>query len=118
MVVKRQGGREEFDREKLLRSMTVACRKRPVPMEAVKAAADRVEREAYDQGESEISTADIGEQVLGELLGLDKVAFVRFASVYREFDDPAQFAEIVKSIQPRVRRAKPPVAEERAKASL
>ena len=106
MVVKRSGGREEYDREKLLRSISLACRKRPVPVEAVRAVVDRVEREAYDQGEAEITSAELGESVLAELLELDKVAFVRFASVYREFDDPAQFAEIVRSIKPPVRRAK------------
>lgn len=106
MVVKRSGGREEYDREKLLRSISLACRKRPVSVEAIRGVVDRVERDAYDQGEAEITSAQLGENVLEELLDLDKVAFVRFASVYREFDDPAQFAEIVKSIKPRTKKAK------------
>ncbi|MBX3111691.1 MAG: transcriptional regulator NrdR [Fimbriimonadaceae bacterium] len=106
VVVKRSGAREEFDREKLVRSISLACRKRPVGVDAVRAVVARVEREAYDRGDAEIGSAQLGENVLEELLDLDKVAFVRFASVYREFDDPAQFAEIVRSIKPRAKRAR------------
>lgn len=106
VVVKRSGAREEFDREKLVRSISLACRKRPVGVDAVRAVVARVEREAYDRGDAEIGSAQLGESVLEELLDLDKVAFVRFASVYREFDDPAQFAEIVRSIKPRAKRTR------------
>ncbi len=95
MVVKRDGRREPFDRTKVLRGMTVACEKRPVPTEMLNAAVDRIERTVYDRGELEIESREIGEMVMNELRHIDQVAYVRFASVYRQFEDVGQFKEIV-----------------------
>ncbi|MBS1715092.1 MAG: transcriptional repressor NrdR [Armatimonadetes bacterium] len=94
-VVKRSGEREEFDREKVLTGMVTACHKRPVTLEALREAAQRVERDLFDLSDDEVPSSEVGDRVMRELHGLDPVAFVRFASVYREFDDPAEFARIV-----------------------
>lgn len=94
-VVKRGGAREEFSREKCLNSMLVACRKRPVGIEHLKEAALRVERSLFQDFEDEVTTATIGELVMETLRELDTVAYVRFASVYREFGSPEDFAEIL-----------------------
>ena len=95
MVVKRDGRREPFDRTKALRGMMVACEKRPVPMEILESAVDTIERAVYDKGDMEIASSDIGEMVADELHKIDMVAYVRFASVYRQFEDVGQFKEIV-----------------------
>lgn len=95
MVVKRDGRREPFDRHKVLRSMTVACEKRPVPMDVLESMTDAVEREVFEAGVTEIDSADIGEKVMEALRRVDQVAYVRFASVYRQFEDVGQFKEIV-----------------------
>lgn len=96
-VVKRNGLREDFDREKALRSMTVACRKRPVAMGALRNAVGEVERELFDLCVSEVPSSEIGERIMTRLLQLDTVAYVRFASVYREFETLADFREIVET---------------------
>jgi len=95
MVVKNDGRREPFDRTKVLRGMIVACEKRPVAMETLEAAADEIERSVYDLGEREIESQRIGEMVVDSLRKVDQVAYVRFASVYRQFEDVGQFKEIV-----------------------
>ena len=95
MVVKRDGRREPFDREKVLRGMIVACEKRPVGMDTLEAAADGIERAVYDSGSHEIDSGTIGEMVVEALRKVDQVAYVRFASVYRQFEDVGQFKEIV-----------------------
>ena len=104
MVVKRDGRREPFDRAKVLRGMTVACEKRPVPTETLNAAVDRIERTVYDRGELEIESSEIGEMVMEELRHIDQVAYVRFASVYRQFEDVGQFKEIVEVLGGRKKR--------------
>jgi transcriptional repressor NrdR len=104
MVVKRDGRREPFDRAKVLRGMTVACEKRPVPTETLNAAVDRIERTVYDRGELEIESREIGEMVMEELRHIDQVAYVRFASVYRQFEDVGQFKEIVDVLDGREQR--------------
>ena len=104
MVVKRDGRREPFDRAKVLRGMTVACEKRPVPTETLNAAVDRIERTVYDRGELEIESSEIGEMVMEELRHIDQVAYVRFASVYRQFEDVGQFKEIVDVLGGRKKR--------------
>lgn len=96
-VIKRDGTREEFDREKALKSMTVACRKRPVSIDAMRGAVGEVERELFDLCEPEVASQEIGERIMGRLLRLDTVAYVRFASVYREFETLADFREIVET---------------------
>jgi transcriptional repressor NrdR len=98
-VVKRSGIREEFVRDKVLVGMVTACRKRPVPHEVLRDAAERIERELFDLCEPEILSTEIGERVMVTLLKIDKVAYVRFASVYQEFDSPAEFKEIVDTVR-------------------
>ena len=98
-VVKRSGGREDFDREKVLNGMVTACRKRPVALDDLREAALRVERDLFDICDDEVPSSEVGDRVMRELLGLDPVAFVRFASVYREFEDPEEFAETVRRMR-------------------
>jgi transcriptional repressor NrdR len=91
MVVKKDGRRERFDRQKLVGGLLKACEKRPVRVSALEAVADRIEAALQERPEREISTEEIGQQVMHELKHLDKVAFVRFASVYRNFRDIDEF---------------------------
>jgi transcriptional repressor NrdR len=91
MVVKKDGTRERFDRHKLVAGLLKACEKRPVSVAAVEEVADRVESTLQERPEREMSTHDIGAFVMGELKRLDKVAYVRFASVYRHFRDIGEF---------------------------
>ena len=95
MVVKRDGRREPFDRTKVLRGMIVACEKRPVGMDVLEAITDEIERMVYDAGVREIESEQMGEMVADALRGVDQVAYVRFASVYRQFEDVGQFKEII-----------------------
>jgi transcriptional repressor NrdR len=99
-IIKRGGGRAEYDREKLLGSMQLALRKRPVPREAVDEAISRIEDKLLSSAQREIKSEKIGELVMRELKRLDKVAYIRFASVYRSFEDVDEFAEVVKEIRP------------------
>ncbi len=93
MVKKRDGKREPFDREKVLRSLLIACKKRPVSAEAVEAQVGELERELALSGEREVASQVIGERVMQRLKALDEVAYVRFASVYRSFRDVGDFIE-------------------------
>lgn len=95
MVVKSDGTRQEFDRKKLLVGLRKACEKRPVSAKALEAVIDRVEQSLHEKEEREISTQEIGSVVMSELRGLDQVAYVRFASVYRRFEDLDAFMEEV-----------------------
>jgi len=87
MVVKKDGKRALFDRQKLIRSMEIACQKRPVSQEQLEKAASEVETELRSSIDKEITTVTIGELVMSKLKQLDHVAYIRFASVYREFQD-------------------------------
>jgi transcriptional repressor NrdR len=98
MVVKKDGRREPFSRAKILKGMATACEKRPVSTATLEAIADEVERAAYSRGGREINSREIGEMVMEALRGLDQVAYVRFASVYRDFQDIDQFKEIVEGL--------------------
>lgn len=98
-VVKRNGARQEFDREKIFASMELACRKRRVPVESVREAAERAERELYAEYEDEVTTSAIGQVVMQQLAQLDVVAYIRFASVYREFESVTDFQRIVDETQ-------------------
>ena len=98
-VVKRDGAREEFSRDKCLSSMLIACRKRPVSVEELRAATERIERDLFQEFEDEAPTRAIGERVMHELHNLDTVAYVRFASVYREFETVQDFASIVEEME-------------------
>jgi transcriptional repressor NrdR len=98
MVVKKDGTRERFDRQKLIGGLLKACEKRPVSVAALEGVADRVESALQDRQEREMSTADIGGFVMAELKTLDKVAYVRFASVYRHFRDIGEFMSELKDL--------------------
>jgi transcriptional repressor NrdR len=91
MVVKKDGRRERFERQKLVSGLLKACEKRPVRVAALEAIADKVESSLQDKPEREITAEDIGAYVMKELRHLDQVAFVRFASVYRNFRDLDEF---------------------------
>jgi transcriptional repressor NrdR len=91
MVVKKDGRRERFERQKLVAGLLKACEKRPVRVASLEAIADKVEAALQEKPEREISTDDIGAYVMRELRHLDQVAFVRFASVYRNFRDIDEF---------------------------
>lgn len=93
VVVKRDGRRVAFDRNKILGGLIRACEKRPVPMSTLEALADDVEREVRNTMEKEVSSTAIGEIVMDRLRNLDEVAYVRFASVYRQFKDINRFRE-------------------------
>ena len=93
MVVKKDGRRERFERQKLVAGLLKACEKRPVRVAALEAIADRVEATLQEKAEREISTEEVGAFVMQELKQLDKVAFVRFASVYRNFRDLDEFKD-------------------------
>jgi transcriptional repressor NrdR len=98
MVVKKDGTRERFDRQKLIGGLLRACEKRPVSLGAVEGIADRVESTLQERPEREIASAEIGEFVMDELKKLDKVAYVRFASVYRHFRDISEFMSELKDL--------------------
>jgi transcriptional repressor NrdR len=93
MVVKKDGRRERFERQKLVAGLLKACEKRPVGVPAVEAIADGIETVLQEKPEREMSTTEIGAQVMRDLEQLDKVAFVRFASVYRNFRDLDEFKD-------------------------
>ncbi|HET7434927.1 MAG TPA: transcriptional regulator NrdR [Thermoanaerobaculia bacterium] len=92
-VVKRDERREPFDREKLMRGLQIACRKRPVPQAQLDGIADAIESRMQESGEREISSQDLGTMVMDRLRDLDPVAYVRFASVYRRFEDVDAFVK-------------------------
>jgi transcriptional repressor NrdR len=98
MVIKKDGTRERFERQKLVAGLLTACEKRPVSVAAIDAVADRVESMLQERPEKEIPTADIGAFVMQELKHLDKVAYVRFASVYRHFRDIGEFMNELKDL--------------------
>jgi transcriptional repressor NrdR len=98
MVVKKDGSRERFDRQKLIGGLLKACEKRPVSLAAVERVADRIEATLQERPEREIATAEIGQSVMEELKALDKVAYVRFASVYRHFRDIGEFMSELKDL--------------------
>ncbi len=105
VVVKKDGRREAFDVEKLVASMAIACRKRPVPTAVVRSAAEEIERELSEQPDSEVPSSVLGEMVLDALHGIDPVAYVRFASVYHEFDNPEEFGAWVSRVRARKKGA-------------
>jgi transcriptional repressor NrdR len=98
MVIKKDGRREHLDRLKILAGLKKACEKRPVSMDTLDAVAARIEKKFQESGETEIPSQAIGEAVMAELYHLDQVAYVRFASVYREFKDLNQFMSELKGL--------------------
>jgi transcriptional repressor NrdR len=98
MVVKKDGTRERFDRRKAIAGMLKACEKRPVSVAALEAVANRVEAALHERPDKEMSTEEVGAFVMDELKALDTVAYVRFASVYRDFRDIGEFMEELKGL--------------------
>ncbi|KPJ53433.1 hypothetical protein AMJ39_04640 [candidate division TA06 bacterium DG_24] len=98
MVVKRDGRREPFDREKLLAGIVTACRKRPVSMDDIEAMVNEIEAELSNPSVSEVTSLEIGEKVMERLRRVDEVSYVRFASVYRKFRDTSEFMEELKGL--------------------
>lgn len=91
MVIKKDGSRQTFDKTKILAGILKACEKRPVSIEALREFVDDVERRVYESVDKEITTSQIGEMVMEKLIDLDQVAYVRFASVYKDFKDIHSF---------------------------
>ncbi len=100
MVIKKDGSRQQYDREKLMRGILKACQKRPVTKAQMDDLLSDIEKELYDQQEDEVSSMTIGEMVVERLIDIDEVAYIRFASVYRDFDDVDSFMAELKRIRP------------------
>lgn len=98
LVIKKDGRREPFSRDKILNGLLRACEKRPIPAEKLHAIVDAIENDLMRQGADEVQSSVIGERVMEELHRLDEVAYVRFASVYRHFKDLNQFLEELRSL--------------------
>jgi transcriptional repressor NrdR len=98
VVAKKDGRRESFDRNKILVGLKKACEKRPISIGTIEAVTDRIEKRIQEMGETEIESRVVGEEVMRELHQLDQVAYVRFASVYREFKDIDQFMDELKTL--------------------
>jgi transcriptional repressor NrdR len=98
MLIKKDGRREPFDRGKVLAGLKKACEKRPISIATLETVADRIEKRIQERGETEVQSRVVGEEIMAELRQLDQVAYVRFASVYREFKDVAQFMDEVKGL--------------------
>lgn len=94
-IVKADGSRQPFEREKLIRSMSIALRKRPVTPEQIEKIADSIQRQLETMGDTEITTSIVGEKVMRALAGLDQVAYVRYASVYKDFRETSDFNEFL-----------------------
>jgi len=99
MVIKRGGGKQAFDRDKLLRGLQLACRKRPVRREQLDAVVQQVEQWSATRGDREIYAAEIGDRVMHHLHMLDEVAYVRFVSVYRSFESVAEFSALLHEME-------------------
>ncbi len=102
-VIKKDGSREPFQREKIFKGIVKACEKRSIPMSLIQDTVSEIEKEVQSRYEDEVSSREIGELVVSHLKKVDKVAYVRFASVYREFKDVKEF---MKEIKPILRRPK------------
>lgn len=98
MVVKKDGRRESFDRTKILVGLKKACEKRPISTATIEDVTDHIEKRIQEMGETEIESRIVGEELMKELHQLDQVAYVRFASVYREFKDIDQFMDELKTL--------------------
>ena len=98
VVVKKDGRRESFDRSKILAGLKKACEKRPISTATIEMVTDRIEKRIQEMGETEIESRIVGEELMKELHQLDQVAYVRFASVYREFKDIDQFMDELRTL--------------------
>lgn len=107
LIVKKDGRREAFDRDKLIAGLMKACEKRPVSVDELESLVSQVEKQLQDSGEKEVPASVVGEAVMKGLQGLDEVAYVRFASVYRSFKDVGEFLNELRELvdtQPRPRQ--------------
>lgn len=107
LVIKKNGDREEFDREKILRGLIRSAEKRPVTMEQMVQIVDNVENRVRSLGENEVSTTLIGEYVMEDLADLDEIAYIRFASVYRQFKDMGVFLKELQDIVDKAKTSDP-----------
>ena len=98
VVVKKDGRREQFNREKILSGLKKACEKRPISIDVLEGIVAEIEKELLEEGLREVGSKRIGEMVMNKLKKLDKVAYVRFASVYREFQDVGEFTEVISTL--------------------
>ncbi|MCI0129779.1 MULTISPECIES: transcriptional regulator NrdR [Enterococcaceae] len=98
LVIKKNGAREEFNREKILRGLVRSAEKRPVSMDQMEQVVERIENRVRQKGDNEVSTNLIGEYVMEELVNLDEIAYIRFASVYRQFKDMSVFLKELQEI--------------------
>jgi transcriptional repressor NrdR len=98
MVIKKDGSRQPFDRKKIWSGIQIACKKRPVSVDDIEKIVERIEKKVIDMGEKEVHSSFIGEAVMQELYKLDHVAYVRFASVYREFKDINEFMDELRNL--------------------
>ena len=98
MVIKKDGRRERFERQKILQGLLKACEKRPVPTPKLEAIVDDIEGVVHDATERELTTTEVGEMIMNKLKKLDKVAYVRFASVYMDFKDVQEFMSELKNL--------------------
>lgn len=98
MVIKRDGRREQFTCEKIRAGILRACEKRPISIETVEVLVDEIEKDLHREAGREVTTAKIGELVMGRLQNMDKIAYVRFASVYRKFEHVSEFVKEVEEI--------------------
>ena len=105
-VVKKDGSREPFERKKILDGLLAACYKRPVPVETLEAIADRIEKEVFESFDREVPSKYIGELAMKSLREVDNVAYVRFASVYREFKDAGEFLDALRPLLEMTRAGK------------
>jgi transcriptional repressor NrdR len=99
MVRKKDGRLERFDLNKIIRGLQKACEKRPVTMEQIQGLAERVRQELMTLGRGEVSTQEIGDLVMKHLKSLDRIAYIRFASVYRQFEEPEDFRRIIQEVK-------------------
>jgi len=105
-VIKKDGRREVFDREKIRNGLRLACEKRPVSTEIIDAAVETIERKLQEMCLKEVDSRVVGQAVMDELRKIDKIAYVRFASVYREFSDVSQFVDALESLDAASKSAK------------
>ncbi len=97
LVIKKDGRREPFDRQKIEAGLLKACEKRPISVDTIQKIVSKIETEMMEKGEKEVPSSMIGERIMEELKGLDDVAYVRFASVYRSFKDIGEFVDLIKN---------------------
>lgn len=104
MVIKQDGRREAFDRDKIVRGIQIACAKRPIETEAIEELVSGIESELYHRGSREVTSREIGEMVMHNLRRLDEVAYIRFATIYRRFADVEDLADEIESLMERRQR--------------